>query len=305
MTSGGAKIRKSNKRDRRFRVLVAIDSSREAHSALIAASAFPWPPGTEATGIVALRTPATRGRPVYVQQAFERAFRDTAARAQRILTRRWPRATVTVVDDTPAAAILSEARRRHADVIVLGSRHRGWLAKRLLGSVSTAVVRHAPCSVLVVRGRPRQFTRALIGVDGSRNARRAVALVAQLSPAQGAEATVVRAVEPIRVPAMPLIPKAERTLVAREVATLNAAGRRRVRRELGHHEAALRRGGWRGRSLAVTGPPVRGLLRTAAQTRADLTVLGARSIGGIEQLLLGSVADTILDRSPISVLIVR
>jgi nucleotide-binding universal stress UspA family protein len=41
-----------------------------------------------------------------------------------------------------------------ADTIVLGSHGRKGLERLLLGSVSYNLVRHAPCSVEVVRERP-------------------------------------------------------------------------------------------------------------------------------------------------------
>jgi nucleotide-binding universal stress UspA family protein len=46
--------------------------------------------------------------------------------------------------------ILAEAELRKADLIVIGS-HRPAMATYLLGSNATTIVRHAPCSVLVVR----------------------------------------------------------------------------------------------------------------------------------------------------------
>jgi nucleotide-binding universal stress UspA family protein len=50
-----------------------------------------------------------------------------------------------------ADALLEKQLQYRADVIVVGSRGLGAVQRLLLGSVSTAVVQRAPCSVLVVR----------------------------------------------------------------------------------------------------------------------------------------------------------
>jgi nucleotide-binding universal stress UspA family protein len=47
--------------------------------------------------------------------------------------------------------ILDTAAKWHADLIVIGSHGRKGLDRFLLGSVSEAVARHAPCSVQIVR----------------------------------------------------------------------------------------------------------------------------------------------------------
>jgi len=52
----------------------------------------------------------------------------------------------------PKHAIVDEASEWGADLIVVGSHGYGFWDRMLLGSVSSAVVHHAPCSVLVVRG---------------------------------------------------------------------------------------------------------------------------------------------------------
>jgi nucleotide-binding universal stress UspA family protein len=60
--------------------------------------------------------------------------------------------SVTVVGKlgVPAEEIMSESRK--GDLIVVGSRGLGGFKRLLLGSVSSALVHHAPCPVLVVRG---------------------------------------------------------------------------------------------------------------------------------------------------------
>ena len=50
-----------------------------------------------------------------------------------------------------AEVIASVAGEWRADLVVIGSHGRGGLGRVLLGSVAEAVVRHAPCPVLVTR----------------------------------------------------------------------------------------------------------------------------------------------------------
>ena len=71
------------------------------------------------------------------------------------------RGDTTVPDDAEhfvlvghAADIINKiAREWSADLIVVGSHGRGGLGRVVLGSVSESVVRHAPCPVLIVRGK--------------------------------------------------------------------------------------------------------------------------------------------------------
>jgi len=51
----------------------------------------------------------------------------------------------------PASVIEDEARERHADLIVIGTRGHTGLKHLLLGSVAERVVQKAPCPVLTVK----------------------------------------------------------------------------------------------------------------------------------------------------------
>ncbi len=53
----------------------------------------------------------------------------------------------------PETAILEHAKEWGADLIVVGSHDRSRMEKFLLGSISESVVKHAPCSVLVLKHR--------------------------------------------------------------------------------------------------------------------------------------------------------
>jgi nucleotide-binding universal stress UspA family protein len=59
--------------------------------------------------------------------------------------------TTQVLRGSPERAIVEEAEKWGADLIIVGSHGYGFWERVFLGSVSNAVVHHAPCSVLVVR----------------------------------------------------------------------------------------------------------------------------------------------------------
>lgn len=64
--------------------------------------------------------------------------------------------TVLFEKGDAGTVILQHAAAWPADLIVLGSHGRTGLDRILLGSVSEAVARHAPCSVEIVRLPPTQ-----------------------------------------------------------------------------------------------------------------------------------------------------
>ena len=70
--------------------------------------------------------------------------------ARERLLRRHVTATYLQPVGDPAAELVEAARELEADLVVLGRRSRS-LRRLVLGSVSDAVVRQAPCDVLVVR----------------------------------------------------------------------------------------------------------------------------------------------------------
>jgi nucleotide-binding universal stress UspA family protein len=59
-------------------------------------------------------------------------------------------ATAAALDEKPASALLSEADRLQADVIVVGNRRMQGVA-RLLGSVANEIAHNANCDVYIVK----------------------------------------------------------------------------------------------------------------------------------------------------------
>lgn len=140
------------------KILLATDGSEEADLAAKAAADLAGEPGSE-LHVVAVgpeyplyMLPDNTGR---FQEVFEEGKRQTrevldeqvrkieasGARVEKAHQR----------SGRPDREILALADELGADMVVVGSRGLGGLRRALMGSVSTSVVRHAHCPVLVIR----------------------------------------------------------------------------------------------------------------------------------------------------------
>ncbi|HEX7055558.1 MAG TPA: universal stress protein [Burkholderiales bacterium] len=290
-----------------MRVLVASDGSQSSRAALELALSFPWPPGTQARGAVALGRVGWTG--TQFRAALIRALHASARELQRDLARRWPEAAVYELHDSPAQAILGEARRFRADAVVLGWRGHGAFARLLAGSVSRAVAERAKCSVMVVRagarlpaGGPRRFA---IGFDGSASSRRAIRLLARLAPPRDNAVTLVQVLPPPLSPPLSAVGTELRARIRRSLERRAAELRRRAQRRMRNAAGVLERRGWQVSLRLASGDPLHALLAEARRARADALWVGARGATGLAGVLLGSVASGALNQSPIPVLIAR
>jgi nucleotide-binding universal stress UspA family protein len=80
---------------------------------------------------------------------------QAVSQAEQTIRERFPdlkeNLSAQILSGSPEQAIVGEAENWGADLIVVGSHGYGFWERAFLGSVSNAVVNHAPCSVLVVR----------------------------------------------------------------------------------------------------------------------------------------------------------
>ena len=97
----------------------------------------------------------------------EKEMRDIAeqaiAQAEQEISERFPalkeNLSTRVLSGSPEQMVVEEAEDWGADLIVVGSHGYGFWERMFLGSVSNAIVHHAPCSVLVVRKSDRKNGR--------------------------------------------------------------------------------------------------------------------------------------------------
>jgi nucleotide-binding universal stress UspA family protein len=149
-----------------MKVLLAVDGSAFSEEAAGEVARRPWPTGSEVLVVyVVERTPQpapemwggsyedyfaelNRLQRAQARQALETAARILDAREDKSL-----RVTTKLLEGQPKRRIPEEAGAWGADLVVVGSHGYGFWNRLLLGSVSQAVLSHAPCSVEIVRRR--------------------------------------------------------------------------------------------------------------------------------------------------------
>jgi nucleotide-binding universal stress UspA family protein len=165
-----------------------------------------------------------------------------------------------------AACLLAAARDHWATLIAVGSHGSGRLGGMLAGSVATAMLHRASCSVLIARPprNPDDFpARVTVGVDGSDVSGTALELAKELGTRLNATVTAV---------------------IARGATTdLHVSSDEVDAVRIDERD------------------PVDALLDAAGTS--DLLVLGARGLHGLRAL--GSVSERVAHRAPSSVLVVR
>ena len=295
-----------------MKILLAIDGSDASMSAVAATAALSTPPGTTIEivtvvpdsfapegsvwpNVIRVDPPTDRDR---VLDDVTRRLQDLA---DRLGSDERP-VQIRVLEGRPATEIVAEARRFGADLIILGARGLSAVQRVLLGSVSSEVVDHAPCPVLIAR---REATGSImLAVDGSDGADLATGFVAESGLFREADVHVVSVADHGAAWWAGFSPVDGATAI--EVYADEAElAKRRARTAI---DAAIERlSDLRviGIEAVQAGDVVSVILEQAEARDVDVVVVGARSMNTVHRWLVGSVSRAVLHLAPMSVLIVR
>ena len=295
-----------------MKVLLAIDGSDASMSAVAAAAALPFPPGSTvevASVIPGSFAPEGAVWPNVVRvdppNDRERIYDDVSRRLLDVAERlRADDRTVEVrvLEGRPATEIVAEAGRFEADLIVMGARGLSAVRRLLLGSISSEVVDHAPCPILIARHAT--IDHVLLATDGSPSATDALRFVAESGLFAGSPIRVLavgNAGMPWWVGVTPVDGLTSIDIYADEA----EACERRATRVADEAAARLRELNVQATTAVRDGDVCSAILEEAEAQGADLIVLGARNFGALHRWLVGSVSRSVLHLAEASVLIVR
>jgi len=288
-----------------MKILLAIDSSAASQVAVDQVASRPWPANSQVRVLTVVELSQPFALAPVIEEVNARARQLVEEAAQRLRSQ-GAQAEAKVGQGDPKTVILEHATELDADLIVMGAHGSSAIERFLVGSVSRSVLRHAHCSVELVRTSASHTIRnVLIGVDGSAGSRDAVELTAARPWPAGTEFRVLSVVDlgmsalqaAFEIPA----------LDAANLETQRAAAMQRTEDAIDSARRVLEAAGLQSSpSISVlVASPKEVILDEAAAWPADLIVVGSHGHGGLDRFLLGSTSETVATHAACSVAVMR
>jgi nucleotide-binding universal stress UspA family protein len=190
-----------------------------------------------------------------------------------------------------APTILKRAPKREG-LLVVGSQGLDALDRFMLGSVSTNLIHHATCPVLVIKGEAAPLRQITLATDGSDSSAKALAFVLSkfrpdVSAGNGGRASIhVSVIHVMPLVKYPGLKKAGDKILEQSVRKLVEAG-------------------FAAEPVRRFGKPAEEIMKAASKEHADLIVMGAQGLGAVARFLIGSVSTRVVQHASCAVLVVR
>jgi nucleotide-binding universal stress UspA family protein len=189
----------------------------------------------------------------------------------------------------PAKELVKYAVEKGFHLILMSTRGKTGLKRLILGSVTAEVLKTSPVPVLIVHPAEKgqaapKIRRIVVPLDGSHRSASILPAVADVAKAMGAKIGFVTVVNPTKKDEMPVEVVAEN--IFREQKKLQKRGL--------EVEIAI-----------LYGDPATEAMDFAGRNEADLMAIATHGRTGLDRLRYGSVAEVILTKSRIPLMVVR
>jgi nucleotide-binding universal stress UspA family protein len=229
--------------------------------------------------------------------------------------------TPVVAGGNPAEVLLNETERLNADLLVVGSVGMSGARRFLLGSVPNKISHHAGTDLLIVKTDPApesvpDYSKVLVGTDGSPTAMRAVTAASRLAKSLDAHELIVCAHEPLsdqereQLASDPNDPVAQWGAGGSSKGTPDEfrwriAGAAQAEDVLERAAERAAKEGVEAEVRAPEGHPAEVLCSIAKDESYDVIVVGSVGMTGARRFMLGNVPHRVSHSAPTDVLILR
>lgn len=204
-----------------------------------------------------------------------------------------------------AEGVLEAAETEGVNLIAMSTHGRSGLTRWLFGSVADRVVQSAHLPILILRPNGKTplpspvFEKLLVPLDGSETAAGVLPFVEEVAKLFGAGLVLYHAVPPVS--AYPGFETVNPQLDGHVLEEMEKQAKELLSRAAHDLEA-------RGARVTVAVSidlAVDGILNAAKETGADLIAIGTHGRSGLGRMVMGSVANAVLRRSPLPCLLVH
>jgi len=290
-----------------MRILIGVDGSSSSDAVIREAASRPWPAGSEFRVVTVVDPFFFTRTPRLLDEFKNTTLEGLKVQAERLAGTGCP-VSYEVILDSARHGLPRAAGAWGADLVMLGSHGRSAVERLLLGSTAQVVLRHAPCSVEIVRARRAEKTAesdagmcVIIPTDGSEFAELAQRSVAERPWPRGSKFRVVSCPEyPLLVGEYPYYPPEQMSELMKS--SKDHADGAAVNGQQLLADAGLEA------SYEITetrDTPAGAILAAAEEWKADLIVMGSHGRRGFDRLVLGSVSETVALHAKCSVEVVR
>ncbi len=218
------------------------------------------------------------------RECLESVQRAAAAQGQAVRT-------IHAVGD-PVEEIVRVAEEENVGLALMGYPKRSRLERVLLGGTAAKLIGRSPCDVLMIpENAAINFTRILVGVDGSRYSMEAGQRALELALAFGGEVHALTVLDiPLERSFLYGVLEEARQKSFPPLQTLAGQGERlgvRVTTEIVH------------------GAPYNAIVEYSEANSIDLIVLGTYGRSALSNMLIGSVVERVASISPVPTLVVK
>lgn len=214
----------------------------------------------------------------------------------------------TTLRGSPVDEILALASQQPDTIIAMSTHGRGGVRRMLFGSIADKITRGATCPVALVRGEApvavSRTPKVLVPLDGSELAESALPLAAALAGREGGALHLLRVAPSYwNAPYIAYGPEAF-YLDAQQIAQLTEEAQEEARAYLDRVATRLRADGARVTWEVRVGRAADEIIRVAETIEPDLVVMSSHGRGGVRRWALGSVAEEVLHRGTMPVVVV-
>ena len=296
------------------KIICATDGSKEAERALGYAKYLAIKSGAEIIGVHVVPLPVQllydnlEDSKVHLKNRrldLESRVVDTFEEVSKSLQKSGVQFEGILLKGKPSDKIREFAKKRNADLIVLGKHGHGFFENMIAGSETIKVLKSSHIPVLAVKNENYktkvQFKNILVPIDLSECSDSAITYALNLAEVTGASIKVIHILrldmyaQDLPAGALELVIEQTEKALNKKVTKIKTA----FERKKNNSSIKLTNEVIHGMSEAVT------ISRYAEKNKVDLVVLHTHGRSGISRFLLGSVTERVLSHSKCSVLAIR